>query len=81
VLRDFREGKPRDTSVVLAGGERRCGMTFALLACTVATAIDAPRSVSWVVTKSARERDEIEQMIRGMVPPAWYQHRKAPEHS
>jgi hypothetical protein len=79
-LRDFREGLPRDTSLVLAGGERRGGKTFDLQICTIAAAIDVPRCITWLVAKSFRERDEIDQMLRDLIPSTWYRHRKAPEY-
>jgi hypothetical protein len=79
-LRDFREGLPRDTSLVLAGGERRGGKTFDLEICTIAAAIDVPRCITWLVAKSFRERDEIDQMLRDLIPAEWYRHRKAPEY-
>jgi hypothetical protein len=79
-LRAFREGYPRDTSLALAGGERRGGKTFDLEICTIAAAIDVPRCITWLVAKSFRERDEIDQMLRDLIPPNWYHHRKAPEY-
>jgi hypothetical protein len=79
-LRDFREGLPRDTSLVLAGGERRGGKTFDLQICTIAAAIDVPRCITWLVARSFRERDEIDQMLRDLIPSQWYRHRKAPEY-
>ena len=82
---DFREGRPRDTSLVLAAGERRGGKTFDLLLCSIALLIDIPTiddssSVGWVVSASYQERDEIDKTIREYIPPSWYSHRQAPEH-
>jgi hypothetical protein len=69
-LRDFREGLPRDTSLVLAGGERRGGKTIDLQICANAAAIDVPRCISWLVTKSFLERDKLDEMFRDLIPSA-----------
>lgn len=78
-LHDFREGYQRDTSLVLAGGERRGGKTFDLQMCTLAACIDVPSSIGWLVCNTYRERDEVQELIKRFVPAHWYKERKAPD--
>lgn len=83
-LRDFREGFPRDTSLAIAGGDRRGGKTFDLLMCTIATMVDVPRignsgTLGWVVSVNYQERDEIDKTVREWIPAKWYHYYKAPE--
>lgn len=83
-LRDFREGKPRDTSLAIAGGDRRGGKTFLGVTLTLATCIDVPLVgvtpiVSWMVSANYQERDELDREIRRILPTHWATYRKAPE--
>ena len=79
-LRDYREGRPRDVSLVLAGGERRGGKSFDLQICTLAACIDVPRSIGWLVANTFREREEIDRLVLDHLPRAWYRRRLAPEY-
>lgn len=85
-LADWREGYPRDVSLALNAGDRRGGKTFDTFACQIAALIDVPvqlstgqPTVGWVISKSYQERDELEQLINGYIPSAYYRHQKAPE--
>lgn len=84
-LRQFRVGLPRDVSLVIAGGERRGGKTFAVLLCLVAAALDVPLIggsplQAWVVSVSYQERDEVDRFIVENLPSDWYTARHAPEY-
>jgi hypothetical protein len=85
-LRAFREGYPRDASLVLNAGDRRGGKTFSSVLAQVAALIDVPLlldgtpTIGWAVSKSYRQRDELDAVIAGFVPDRLYHHRRAPEH-
>lgn len=79
-LRDFREGFPRDTSLALAGGDRRGGKTFSLHLCGEAMAIDVPNSIVWAVSVSNNERDELDRQLLEQLPSEWYRYREWPKH-
>ena len=82
----LREGRPRDISLALAGGDRRGGKTFVLLLCALALLVDVPSlggstTIGWVVSSNYQERDEIDQIIRENIPADWYVPRRAPHYS
>ena len=79
-LRDFREGYPRDVSLALAGGERRGGKTFCLLQCFLATLIDVPGTIGWLVSVAHSERDEIDRDIAKTLLPGFATYREWPKH-
>lgn len=79
-LESFREGNPRDTSIVLAGGPRRGGKTFALFACQIALCLDVPLSIAWAVSVANTERDELDRQIKETLPSSWYSYREWPKH-
>jgi hypothetical protein len=86
-LSDYREGFPRDVSAALVAGDRRGGKTFDTLCCTFAALIDVPffhsdqtPTIGWVVSKTYRERDELENVISNYLPNWFYRHSRAPEH-
>ncbi len=90
-LCDFREGirgtAVRETQVAMLAGDRRGGKTFAGDAAVLAACIDVPIApgqktplITWIVSKTFRERFELEQWILNRIPGEWYQHRQAPEH-
>ena len=86
-LADYREGYPRDFSLVLAAGDRRAGKTFAAFFCQLAALIDVPRipgtnlsTIGWAVSKTYRERAELDDLVAAYVPATFYHHRRAPEH-
>lgn len=85
-LGDFREGYPRDISLALVAGDRRGGKSFNVYFCQIAALIDVPKlasglpSVGWTVSKTYRERDELDQLILGYLPKEFYRHQRAPEH-
>lgn len=85
-LADFREGYPRDISAALAAGDRRAGKTFDVYYCQIAALVDVPiipatklPAIGWTVSKTFRERDELDQLIAARVPEDWYHAQKAPE--
>lgn len=85
-LKAYREGAPRDISVVLNHGMRRGGKTTIAVLCQIAALIDVPaiagnRPIGWVISETFKKRDEIEENIRRFIPfeGKWYRHWKAPE--
>jgi hypothetical protein len=86
-LADFREGYPRDISLALVAGDRRAGKTFDAYACQIAALIDVPLlpttglpAIGWTVSKTFRERAELDDLITGYVPAHFYKHQRAPDH-
>lgn len=85
-LADYRIGYPRDIRLALAAGDRRGGKTFDTLFCLIAALIDVPfhpdgsQSLGWVISRTYRERDELDQLIANHLPRDWYHHQRAPEH-
>ncbi len=85
-LHAYREGLPRDIGLAMMAGDRRGGKTFIAVAFVIACCIDVPIAVdgtpliAWIVSKSFRERFEIEQWILHRIPEGWYYHLKAPVH-
>jgi len=81
----FREGFPRDTSLVGAIGERRGGKTFDLIQCELAAAVDVPLVdgsplVGWVISANYQERDEVDQTIVSTLPSTWFKYRGQPHY-
>jgi hypothetical protein len=85
-LADYRNGYPRDISLVLNSGGRRGGKTFDTLACQIAALIDVPMlsnglpTIGWAISKTYRQRDELEQFVSSRIPSEFYEHQRAPEH-
>ena len=79
-LRDFREGFPRDTSLALAGGDRRGGKTFSLFLSQLCALVDVPNTIGWAVSVANTERDEIDRQVREVLPASWYVYREWPKH-
>lgn len=85
-LADFREGYQRDVSLALCAGDRRGGKTFGTQACLTAAVIDVPVDVeglpivAWTISKSYRERDELERWMAARLPQGWFRHHRQPEH-
>src|SRR5579859_8130661 len=85
-LRDFREGFPRQISLAILGGDRRGGKTFDAYFCQIAALIDVPMlsnglpTIGWTISRTYRERDELDQLIAGYLPERLYRHQRAPEH-
>jgi len=86
-LADFAEGFPRDISAALLAGDRRAGKTFDAYYCQIAALIDVPiipeknlPAIGWTVSKTYRERDELDQLMAARIPKEWYKAQKAPEH-
>lgn len=85
-LRDFRDGHPRDVSLALVAGARRGGKTFDVYFCQIAALIDVPiladgmPAVGWTISRTYRERDELDQLVAGYLPADFYRQQKAPEH-
>jgi hypothetical protein len=85
-LRDYREGRPRDVRLALAAGDRRGGKTFDLFIVVVAAMLDVPLTaagtptVGWAISRTFRQRDELDQLMAAYVPEGYYHHRRAPEH-
>jgi hypothetical protein len=86
-LRDFREGYPRDISAALVAGDRRGGKTFDAYYCQIAALVDVPLhpvaktpAIGWTISKTYRERDELDDLMSSRIPREWYHPKKAPEH-
>ena len=77
-LADFREGFQRNTSLALAGGDRRGGKTFDLFLCQNAMLIDVPKSIGWAVSVSNNERDELDRQRQEILLSSWYVYRSFP---
>jgi hypothetical protein len=84
-LRDYREGYLRDVSLALVAGDRRGGKTFDTFFCQIASLIDVPRlanglpTIGWVISRTYKERDELDQLINGFIPDDFYKAQRAPE--
>jgi signal transduction histidine kinase len=86
-LADFRDGYPRDISAALVAGDQRAGKTFDAYYCQIAALIDVPfiprtrlPALGWTVSKTFRERDELDELMAARIPRDWYHPQKAPEH-
>lgn len=86
-LADFRDGFPRDISAALVAGDRRAGKTFDAYYCQIAALIDVPfipstgqPALGWTVSKTFRERDELDELIAARIPHDWFRYQRAPEH-
>lgn len=85
-LRDYREGYPRDVSLALVAGNRRGGKTFDTYLCQIAALIDVPMmadgtpTIGWTISKTYRQRDELDQIMAARIPPDFYRQQRAPEH-
>jgi hypothetical protein len=87
-LGDFRDGFIRDISAALLAGDRRGGKTFGAYYMQIGALVEVPfHPVSrtpikgWTVSKTFRERDELDDLIETRIPREWYTSHKAPEHS
>lgn len=85
-LADARDGYPREISIALNAGDRRGGKTFDSYVCLVAALIDIPTwadglpAIGWTISRTFRERDELDQLMNAYVPATFYKQQKAPEH-
>lgn len=85
-LADYRDGKPRDISLALVAGDRRGGKTFDAYFCQLAALIDVPilpsglPTIGWTISRTFRQRDELEQLIASYLPDTFYRAQRAPEH-
>lgn len=85
-LADFRDGYPRDISLALVAGDRRGGKTFDTYFCQIAALIEVPQipsglpSIGWTISRTFRQRDELDLLIHGFIPAGFYKAQKAPEH-
>lgn len=86
-LADFRDGYQRDISAALVAGDRRAGKTFDAYYCQIAALIDVPiipatkmPAMGWTVSKTFRERNELDELMSARVPSEWYHLQRAPEY-
>ncbi len=85
-LADYRDGFAREVSLALNAGDRRGGKTFDSYFCQIAALIDVPRlpsgmpTIGWTISRTYRERDELDQLVANYIPDRFYHHQKAPEH-
>lgn len=85
-LRDFRDGFPREVALALAAGARRGGKTFDTYFCQICALVDVPLlrdgmpAIGWTISRTYRERDELDQLVLNYLPKPYYRHQKAPEH-
>lgn len=81
-LRDHARGvrRPADStiySMLLAGGQRS-GKTWSAVLMAICYAVAIPASISWVVSPSDKDFEEVEDLLRTILPAAWYQNLGAP---
>lgn len=84
-LRALREGRDVGDAIIAAVGDRRAGKTFISVLLTIAFILDLPRlgggpSIAWMVSKTYKDRDEIERQIDEWIPHDWYRAKRAPEY-
>lgn len=79
-LQNYREGLPRETSLAIAGGDRRGGKTYSLALCTLAAAIDVPKTIGWLVSCAHSERDELDRILLETMFPSWGTYKEWPKH-
>ena len=85
-LADYRAGYPRDVRLALAAGDRRGGKTFDTFFCQIAALLEVPRhpdgtpAIGWTISRTFRERDELDQLVGAYIPRDWYRAQRAPEH-
>jgi hypothetical protein len=79
-LEAYTNGDPRDVRLVLTAGERRGGKTTIGLLSTIAAAISRPNTITWVISSTFQERDEIENAIRKFIPSSWTVYKGAPRY-
>ena len=86
-LADYRDGYPRDISLALAAGDRRGGKTFDTFFCLWAALIDVPMlppeekqpTIGWVISRTHKEREELDILVSTYLPGKFYRRWKAPE--
>lgn len=72
--------------MALVAGARRGGKSFATYMCQIAALLDVPMApnrsptIGWTISRTYRERDELDQLIHAKIPASYYKHQKAPEH-
>ncbi len=79
-LNAYTNGDDRSVRLVLTAGERRGGKTTIGLLSTVAAAIARPNTITWVISSTFQERDEIDNAIRRFIPSKWYVYKGAPRY-
>jgi len=84
-LADYRAGYPRDIRLALAAGDRRGGKTVGTFFCQLAALLDVPRhpdgtpAIGWTISRTHRQRDELDQIVASYLPRHWYELRLGPE--
>jgi hypothetical protein len=78
-------GAERLYNLLLLIGGRRAGKTHAAFWAMFAATLDRPRIgdsdvITWLVSVSQPERQELDREIRERVPPDWYVYREHPLH-
>lgn len=80
----FKHRMPRDTSAVFLWGDRRGGKTWITLMMLIGFVIDLatlPEEViTWIVSISIPEREELDRYLRTLLPPDWFEFREQPKH-
>lgn len=70
VVRDFR----RVWTLLLEGG-RRGGKSYLACVALVMFAVMEPKAITWAVSPTQDETDELEQAVRALLPRGWYTFR------
>lgn len=80
----FKHRMPRDTSAVFLWGDRRGGKTWITLMMLIGFVIDLatlPEEViTWIVSISIPEREELDRYLRTLLPVGWSEFREQPKH-
>lgn len=76
-LAAFRERKPHPQSAALLFDDRRGGKSFIATVMLLCAAIECPSiegmpNELWIVTRTVIARDELEEVIKLVIPPAYY---------
>ena len=80
----FREQRPHPQAVAELFSDRRAGKTFLGVLCVLLMGIDCPAVgrmplVAWMVSTQHSSRDELDRIIKAILPPSLYVYRELPK--
>lgn len=80
----FREQRPHPQAVAELFSDRRAGKTFLGVLCVLLMGIDCPAVgrlplVAWMVSTQHSSRDELDRIIKAILPPPLYVYRELPK--
>ncbi len=85
-LADYRDGYPRNISAALVAGDRRGGKTFDVFLCQQSALVEVPlapdgtTTIGWAVSRTYRERDELDQIVANYFPDWFCNIKRSHEH-